>query len=78
LDQTGEQLLLYVLLPEPGSVNFWQTYMLQHAKDYDGDDPERLYTIQLRPKEPDPAQDCGPGYGWAYTLEQGGTPRRLT
>ena len=68
LDLTCEQLLLHVLLPEPGCVNFWQTYMRLHAQDNGGDNPERVYTIQLRPKDPDPALDYGPGYGWAYTL----------
>lgn len=42
--------------------------MLQHAEDNGGDDPERVYTIQLRPKDPDPARNFGPGYGWAYAL----------
>jgi hypothetical protein len=68
LDLTCEQLVLHVLLPEPGCVNFWQTYMVQHTEDHGGDDPERVYTIQLRPKNPDPAKDFGPGYSWAYTL----------
>jgi hypothetical protein len=42
--------------------------MLQHAEDNGGDDSERVYTIQLRPKDPDPARNFGPGYGWAYAL----------
>src|ERR1700722_13357628 len=54
-----------VLLPEPGGTNFWRTCVLEHADEH-GDEPDHVYTIRLRAK--DPANDFGPGYGWAYML----------